>query len=245
MSVLSSASRYLWVKLADESLWWPSCVVNDTSNSNLKTTFTTGDSNLIVVRFLGTADNLGQSAVAALSLLDRGISWEYIDSIDYSQQTVSDLLKSQYCTALSILSENVGTDISNSFKNNIYNDNNVDNNSENGLSLTNSPQKATEMDNSFSRARDLISPVAKERYDLEGLGDSNLNNQPNNHLFTEKVDCDFLQRLDECCTVSKAKSAVRYIHVYMYIHIFIYVHMCIYLYEFIYIHTYINIFIYM
>jgi hypothetical protein len=223
MSVLSSASRYLWVKLADESLWWPSCVVNDTSNSNLKTTFTTGDSNLIVVRFLGTDDNLGQSAVAALNLLDRGVSWECIDSVDYSQQIVSDSLKSQYCKALSILSENVGADISNSFRKNLYNDNNVDNHfsSENGLSTTNSPQKITETDKSFSRTRDLISPVAKERYDLEGVGDSNLNNQPNNHLFTEKVDSDFLQRLDECCTVSKAKSAIRYVYAHMYIHIFI------------------------
>jgi dCMP deaminase len=217
MSVLSNASKYLWVKLANESLWWPSCVMNDTSDSSyLRTTFTTEDNNLLVVRFLGTEDNFGQSALAALSLLDRGLSWEYIDSVNHSQQTVSASLKSRYSTALSILSENVCTDISNSFRNNNYeNDNIVDQQfsiETNTLSTT-SPQKAieTEKDNSFYGARDLISPVAKERYDLEGVGvqDSNSNNQDNNHLFTEKIDNDFLQRLDECCTVSKAKSAIR------------------------------------
>ena len=97
----------VWVKIAKETIWWPSTIIrassdNITSSTDLIDPFSgVGVDQLIIVKFLGMTDECIK--VAALKLSDRGKSWDLISDADHKYQIIPASMRMLYDSAVSML----------------------------------------------------------------------------------------------------------------------------------------------
>ena len=119
----------IWVKVANETVWWPSVIISDLPSAdnvhyNHNDPFNdVGIENTIVVQLLGTSKNTNiikqadsngndsqnneknriktheKNRITALRLSDQGKSWDFIIPSHQQNQTVPEYLKAQYAQA--------------------------------------------------------------------------------------------------------------------------------------------------
>ena len=120
----------IWVKVANETVWWPSVIISDLPSAdnvhcNHNDPFSdVGIENTIVVQLLGTSKNTNiikqadsngndsqnneknrvktheKNRVTALRLSDQGKSWDFVIPSNQQNQTIPEYLKAQYATAI-------------------------------------------------------------------------------------------------------------------------------------------------
>lgn len=198
----------VWVNVANQKLWWPGAVISTfppvvSGHSNENDIFGgTGCDNLMVVKYLGVADDVEQAKLAALRLTDRGLSWDILNTRDLKSQLVPTTMQIQYDAAMIIVEKKDEEDssacilsdgtFSEAVKNQVA-EQQQDILTKN--SLNDIASSATAMDHG---ARNIISMNAAKGYDLEGISSSSLSQK---NFFQEAIDENSLNFLDHKCSL--------------------------------------------
>ena len=204
----------VWVNVANQKLWWPGAVISTfppvvSGHSNKNDIFCgTGCDNLMVVKYLGVADDVEQGKLTALRLTDRGVSWDILNTRDLKSQLVPTTMQVQYDAAMIIVEKKDEEDSSacilsdGTFSEAVENVSSKKNQvleQQQDILLKNNmndvASSATAMDHG---ARNIILMNAAKGYDLEGISSSSLSQK---NFFQEAIDENSLNLLDHKCSL--------------------------------------------
>ena len=209
----------VWVNVANQKLWWPGAVISTfppvvSGHSNEIDIFGgTGCDNLMVVKYLGVADDVEQAKLTALRLTDKGLSWDILNTRDLKSQLVPTNMQIQYDAAIIILEKKDEEDSSacilsdgtfseavenvSSKKNQVAEQQQQDILTKNNMIMDDRASSATAMDHG---ARNIISMNAAKGYDLEGISSSSFSLSQRS-FFEEAIDENSLNLLDHKCSL--------------------------------------------
>ena len=207
----------VWVNVANQKLWWPGAVISTfppvvSGHSRENDIFGgTGCDNLMVVKYLGVADDVEHAKLTALRLTDKGLSWDILKTHDLKSQLVPTEMQVQYDAAMIILEKKDKEDSSTCILSDGTFPEAVENVSSKKNQIAEQQQENTltksnlNMDDKASSAmdhgaRNIISINAAKGYDLEGISSSSLSLSQRS-FFEEAIDGDSLNLLDHKCSL--------------------------------------------
>jgi hypothetical protein len=193
----------VWVKLADEKIWWPSSIVSISDSKSREQSpsndpFSSGGlDDLMVIKYICATNDSDNAKIAILKLSAEGDSWDCLNDLDRRSQNIPASLKAQYDSAISL----------------IYNEEKVKGvrlrfdsislvtPSKQNISILYGNRECSaeyselpsESDNSV-RNRNVMTAATTEGYDLEGIVN------PINELFCQEIEPSSLQCLDHKCS---------------------------------------------
>jgi Cytidine and deoxycytidylate deaminase zinc-binding region len=193
----------VWVKLANEKIWWPSSIVSVSDPRILEQSpsndpFSGGGFNdLMVIKYICATSDSDDAKLAILKLSAEGDSWDCLDDFDRRSQNIPASLKAQYDSAISLIyNEKKDRGVKSRFDSiSLVTPNKQNNPITNGIREFSAghSELPSESDNSV-RNRNVMTAATTEGYDLEGI----IN--PINELFCQEIEPSSLQCLDHKCT---------------------------------------------
>ena len=198
----------IWVKLSDDNVWWPSAVISMSAALSIADRHDqfsrVGYNDLLKIEFLGASATCEAPRVAVLSLSGEGQTWDRMESIDHSIQCIPESLKAMYNTALKLLVEENFCSEETVLNNMIS----IGRNEMHGLTscIVCSKDQAVESRRiaNISLEAVAINPTAvKYATSLAEGNDSEGLTNPNERIFSESIDPNSLQLLNNKCTVNK------------------------------------------
>ena len=201
----------VWVKLAEEKIWWPSSIVSISSpkiseQSASYDPFSSGGFNdLMVIKYICATNDSDDAKLAILKLSEKGCSWDCLTDFDRRSQTIPASLKAHYDSAISVVyNEKKDESVPLRFDSiSLVTPIKQSNPTTNGIKERSAEcfELLSESDKSV-RNRNIMTAATTEGYDLEGIAVINSNPNPNsiNQLFKQEIEPSFLQNLDHKCS---------------------------------------------
>lgn len=202
-SIMSSIKMgdNVWVKLANEKIWWPSSIVGipgkeESSESPSYDPFCSiGYPDFMMIKYICATDDPEDAKLALIKVSDEGESWDRLSAFDRKSQIIPESLQAQYNSAISL----------------IYNDKKercvksgfdsislVTPSKQNNIPQEEIKECSLELPSALdlsNRNRNVMTAATTEGYDLEGIIIN-----PINQLFKQEINPSQLQNLDHKCS---------------------------------------------